>query len=58
VPWFRRFKTDDIDVEDKERGRLKLIEDAKLEALFDEDLCQTQEELAESLGVVQSFSCV
>jgi len=51
--WFRRFKSGDFDVEDKERVG-KLIEDAELEALFDEDLCQTQEELAESLGVAQA----
>jgi len=31
-----------------------LVEHAELEALLDEDPCQTQEELAESLGVVQS----
>jgi len=31
-----------------------LIEDAELEALFGEDPCQTQKELAESLGVTQS----
>jgi len=50
--WFRRFKNGDFDVEDKERVRKpKLVEDAELEALFDEDLCQTQEELAETLGV-------
>jgi len=36
--WFRRFKSSDFDVENKERaGRLKLVEDAELEALFDED---------------------
>jgi len=35
-------------------GKPKLIKDAELEALFDEDLCQTQEELAESLGVTRS----
>jgi len=53
--WFRRFKSGDFDVEDKERaGRPKLVEDAKLKALLDEDPCQTQEELAESLGVAQS----
>jgi len=38
----------------KERtGKSKLIEDAEYKALFDEDLYQTQEELAESLGVAQ-----
>ena len=28
-------------------------EDAELEALLDQDLCQTQEELARTLGVTQ-----
>jgi len=42
--WFRRFKTSDFDVEDKERAeRPNLVEDAELEA-FDEDPCQTQAE--------------
>ncbi|EFN78693.1 Histone-lysine N-methyltransferase SETMAR, partial [Harpegnathos saltator] len=50
--WFRRFKNDDFDVEDKERsGAPKKFEDEDLEALVDEDPCQTQNELAESLGV-------
>jgi len=35
---FRRFKSGDFDVEDKERAeRPKLIKDVELEALFDED---------------------
>jgi len=43
-------------VENKKRaGRPKLIEDTELEALFDEDPCQTQEELAESLGIARSI---
>jgi len=48
-------------VEDKKRvGRPKLLEDAILEILFDEDLCQTPEELAKSLEVAQStiFLCL
>ena len=41
-------------VEDKERsGRPKVYEDAELEALLDEDSCQTQKELALTLGVTQ-----
>jgi len=45
----------DFDVEDKEyAGRPKLVEDAELEASLDEDPCQTQKELAESLRVAQS----
>jgi len=49
--WFQKFKNGEFDVEDKERsGR---YEDAKLEALLDEDSCQTQKELALTLGVTQ-----
>ena len=50
--WFRRFKSGDFDVEDKERsGRPQIFEDQELATLLDEDSCQTQEELAEALGV-------
>jgi len=53
--WFRRFKNDDFSVEDKPRsGQPKKFEDKELEALLDEDPSQTQEELAESLGVTQA----
>jgi len=49
--WFRRFKDGDFSVEDKLRsGQPKKFEE--LEA-FEEDQSQTQEELAESLGVTQ-----
>ena len=42
-------------MEDEERpGQPKKFEDEKLEAFLDEDCCQTQEELAESLTVTQS----
>lgn len=52
--WFQRFKNGDFDVEDKHGGgREKTFKDEQLEALLDEDSCQTQEELAESLGVSQ-----
>jgi len=45
-------------VKDKEcAGKLKLVEDAELEALLDEDSCQTQEGFAESL-LDQPFSCI
>ena len=38
----REFKTGEFDVEDKERsGRPKVYEDAELEALLEEDSCQT-----------------
>jgi len=45
-------KSGDFDMKDKERARRsKLVDDSELEALFDEDPCQTQEEFAESLGI-------
>jgi len=50
--WFARFKSGDFDTKDKERtGRPKKFEDEELEALLDEDPCQTLKELAESLDV-------
>lgn len=53
--WFRRYKSGNFDTEDKERpGQAKKFEDEDLEALLSEDSCQTQEELAESLGVTQA----
>ena len=52
--WFQKFKNSEFDVEDKERNRRpKMYEDAELEALLDEDSCQTQKELALTLGVTQ-----
>ncbi|UYV80093.1 SETMAR [Cordylochernes scorpioides] len=52
--WFWRFKSGDFDTRDKERGGRPIkFEDAELEALLDEDSSQTQEELAETLGVTQ-----
>jgi len=52
--WFRRFKNGDFSVESKFRsGQPKKFEDKELEALLEEDQSQTQEELAESLGVTQ-----
>ena len=42
--WFQKFKNDEFEIEDKgRRGRSKVYEDAELEALLDQDLCQTQE---------------
>ena len=50
--WFQNFKNGKFDIEDKERsGRAKMYEDAELEALLDQDSCQTQKELARTLGV-------
>ena len=41
--WFKKFKNSEFDIEDKERtGRPKVY--AELEALLDQDLCQTQQE--------------
>jgi len=52
--WFRRFKDGYFNIEDKLRsGQPKKFEDKELEALLEEDQRQTQEELAESLGVTQ-----
>ncbi|GFV06996.1 mariner Mos1 transposase [Trichonephila clavipes] len=52
--WFQRFKNGDFDVEDQVGGgREKVFEDAELEALLDQDSCQTQQELAGSLRVTQ-----
>ena len=52
---FARFKRGDFGLEDEERPRQpKKFEDKELEELLDEDCCQTQEELAESLGVTQT----
>jgi len=49
---FQKFKNDEFDVEDKElSGRPKVYEDVELEALLDEDSCQTQKELALTLGM-------
>ena len=45
--WFQKFKNDEFDVEDKEcSGRPKVYEDAELEALLNEDSCQTQKVVA------------
>ena len=53
--WFARFKSGDFGLENEERpGQPKKFEDEELEALLDEDCCQTQEELAKSLGVTQA----
>jgi len=57
--WFRRSKDEDFSVEDKPRSEQpKKFEDKELEALFEEDQSQTQEELVESLGVTQQVVSV
>ena len=53
--WFARFKSGDFGLEDEKRpGQPNKFEDEEVEALLDEDCCQKQEELAESLGVTQA----
>ena len=52
--WFRSFKNGDFSVEDKPCcGQPKNFEEKELEALLDENPTQTQEELADTLGVTQ-----
>ena len=52
--WFRRFKDGDFSVENKPRSEQpKKFTDKELKALLEEDQSQTQEELAESLGITQ-----
>lgn len=52
--WFVRFKSGNFDLTDGERpGQPKKFQDEELEALLDEDACQTQEELSKLLEVDQ-----
>nr|KAF6387337.1 hypothetical protein mMyoMyo1_007846 [Myotis myotis] len=52
--WFKCFKGDDFDVKDKEHpGQLKKFEVQELQALSDEDACQTQKQLAERVNNAQ-----
>ena len=54
--WFRRFKNDDFDIEDKEnRKPPKKFEDAELEESLAEDCCQTQSELAATLNAIDQL---
>ncbi|KAG5308596.1 MOS1T transposase, partial [Pseudoatta argentina] len=53
--WFRRFKNNDYELEDKERsGAPKKFQDKELEQLLDEDPSQTLSELGEILQVDES----
>ena len=53
--WFRRFKNNDFELEEKERfGLPKKFEDKELEELLDQDPCQTLAELGKSLQVDES----
>ena len=58
VRWFRRFKSGDFDLKDKERpGQPKKFDDAELQALLDEDSTQTQQQMAERLNVGRRTIC-
>lgn len=53
--WFKRFKSGDFDVSNKDRGKPpKKFEDTDLQALLDEDNTQTEKQLAEALEVTQA----
>lgn len=53
--WFRKFKSVNFDLRNKERGRLpKKFEDSGLQALLDEDDIQTLKRFAEQLNVSQA----
>ena len=52
--WFQRFKSGDLDAEDRHGGgKEKIFEDFELEASLAYDSYQTKEELSKSLGVTQ-----
>uniref|UniRef100_A0A1I7XB13 ABC transporter domain-containing protein n=1 Tax=Heterorhabditis bacteriophora TaxID=37862 RepID=A0A1I7XB13_HETBA len=52
IYWFRRFKAGDFDVSDRQRsGTPRTTKADALKSLLDENPSQTQEELAEQLGV-------
>nr|KAF6300627.1 hypothetical protein mMyoMyo1_009097 [Myotis myotis] len=51
---FKCFKSDDFNVKDKEcPDQLEKFEDQQLQALLDEDACQTQKQLTERLNIAQ-----
>ena len=53
--WFRRFKSGDCDVHDKQRtGQSKKFEDEQLQALLEENPAQTLKELSQQLKVDKS----
>ena len=52
--WFRKFRNGDFDLSDKPRsGRPQKVSDAELQELLDQDSAQTQQQLAEKLGITQ-----
>ena len=53
--WYKRFKSGDFDLSDREHpGQRLKFEDAELQALLNENSAQTQKELADQLGVMQA----
>lgn len=53
--WFRRFKSGNYDLSNKERGKPpRKFEDSELQELLDEDDTQTQKQLADALYVGQA----
>ena len=52
--WFRRFKSCDFDLNDKERpGQPRKFENEDFEALLDEDRCQILKQLSYTLNVTE-----
>ena len=52
--WFRRFMNHNFNLEDKKReGAPKIFEDEDLEAILDEDPCQSETQLAEAFYATQ-----
>ena len=50
--WFQRFRDNDLDVRNDERGRPpKKFEDAKLQAILDQDDTLSQKQMAAMLNV-------
>ena len=52
--WFRKFRNGDFDLSDKPRsGRPQKVSDAESQELLDQDSAETQQQLAEKLGITQ-----
>ena len=52
--WFKQFESCNFDLKDEERpGHPKKFEDEDLEALLDEDHCQTLKQLSDTLNVTE-----
>ena len=56
--WFQKFKNGEFDVQDKERRKAESVQIRGIGALLDEDSCQTQKELALTLGLNKQFHIV